>query len=122
LIAYFIGASERIHHMYRGLAVTALVGASQRFTVNRNQLPFGAFMHRLHPVDKAGSELLWVDTRNGTGNSVINGDAIAQVTMLLKPVNVAVGIITDLAPAFGSSDNATQGDKQNILKRIGYFR
>ncbi|EKE79187.1 hypothetical protein A10D4_13193 [Idiomarina xiamenensis 10-D-4] len=55
------------------------------------------------------------------GNGVIDWHAIAQVTMLLKPFNVAVGITSNLAPAFGSSDDTIQGDKQNILKRIRYF-
>jgi hypothetical protein len=94
---------------------------AQHFPIHGYDLPANHFAHCIHPADKAGLELLRIQTGKHPGKGVMRRDAVGQLQKGLQPFDPGLAELFDIFPIICSGDYSTYGDDQDIqqLMQLG---
>lgn len=113
-----VSLGPRTDHVQRRLAVGVVVGAAQGFAVDRDQGALALADGGGHPLAEAGLEGERVQSSNDPPERVIGGNPMRQGQMPAQPRSFGMAEGLKLAPAFGPSDRASDGDEEDLGERV----
>src|SRR6185295_11541277 len=92
----------------------AVKGTSQGLAIDGDPFDPQTFTQGVDPALEAHLEGCGVQQAEEAAEGVVRGDAVGQTQESLEPVLLGKAILGDIHPAFGSADDGTDSDDDDI--------